>query len=323
MKVLIVEDNAADRDLIKLLLEAKFQHVTTFKEASTLTDAVRILRRETIDCVLLDLSLPDSVGKETFTKIHKQFPELPIVVMTNNKDRSLAIDLVRQGAADYVTKENLVDEETVFRRILIAIEKAKTSIRVTEDAANSVRSLDLARSRLLTAHQSGEFQAIQDSTIETTAATADMARKIFTEVQRLGQKSSVQARDLETLNETMTRLKTEILEGTMDRPSLKSRMDLAEHTIKEVRMCLKEIDEVSRKTNELGSAVSKMTEAVSSLKSAKSEEQQVKLAMIDNKTKVLLAVISLISVLGGALVTKLFEKPPEKPTDKAKVESTK
>src|SRR5512142_2281922 len=122
LRILIVDDSAADRALLKYLIEDHLSYEAKFREATTLETAFRYLDSGNIDCVLLDLQLPDSAGKETFTKIIERYPDVPIVILTHNRDRDLAIDMIRSGASDYILKTYTEGSDEVCRRILYAIE---------------------------------------------------------------------------------------------------------------------------------------------------------------------------------------------------------
>lgn len=225
MKILIVEDNPSDRELLKYLLEDKFQRDAKFREASNLRTAMGYLGRGDIDCVLLDLKLPDSVGKETFLKISKRFPTVPVIVMTHTKDRDLAIDLVRRGAADYILKD-YTDEDAIFERILIAIEKHRYSVRTSAEDASSIHRVEEAKAALLAAQEEGGD--VVAATEQTTAAVADLARKMFTEVQKLAQSDRGQQEELRLVSDVVHQIKTEFLEGTYEKPSLKARLESLE-----------------------------------------------------------------------------------------------
>lgn len=238
MKVLIVEDNKSQRELLKVLLESNYQHAVKFREASSLKSALEYLNRGDIDCILLDLNLTDSHGKETFAKIHENHKEVPIVVMTNTHDRALAIELVRLGAEDYVTK-GYTDEEGIFQRILLAIERHKYTVRVPPDDAACAHDVDKARSALMAAYQAGEPTAIQTGVVQTTAATADMTRRMFTEIQKLNSTMGSQGKDLKHVTEITDNLQREMLDGTKDEPSMKSRMGRLEREVGDIQMDLR------------------------------------------------------------------------------------
>ena len=234
MKVLIVEDNKSDRELLKFMLEERFQHNTKFREASSLSTALDLLAQGDINCVLLDLHLPDSHGRETFTKIQVQYPEVPIVVMTHTQDRTLAVELVRLGAADYVTKD-YTDEEGIFQRILLAIEKHKHSVRMPAEDAASIHKIESARAKLMEAHRSGSDEDVRVRAVETTAATADLARRMFTEIQKLSTASDSQGAKLSHVIEVSNRLQLEFLEGSLNQPSVKSRLGHLESSVRHLQ----------------------------------------------------------------------------------------
>ncbi len=74
------------------------------------------------DVVLLDISLPDSHGFDTFEKVRNRSPEIPIIVLTNFDNDRFAIKAVQEGAQDYLIKGS-VDGESLIRSIRYAIER--------------------------------------------------------------------------------------------------------------------------------------------------------------------------------------------------------
>jgi len=74
--------------------------------------------------VLLDLSLPDSFGLETFSKVYAHSPTVPIIVLTGNDDQMLALSAVKGGAQDYLVKGRL-DRELLLRSMQYSIERKR------------------------------------------------------------------------------------------------------------------------------------------------------------------------------------------------------
>jgi serine phosphatase RsbU (regulator of sigma subunit) len=108
IRVLLVEDNPGDARLIHWMLqptEGRFELVA----ADCLSAALGRLRAEPFCVVLLDLSLPDSQGLETFHTVSARFPRLPIVVLTGLADETTAIQAVQEGAQDYLVKGQVLD----------------------------------------------------------------------------------------------------------------------------------------------------------------------------------------------------------------------
>src|SRR4029077_21164601 len=82
------------------------------------------LATQVTDVVLLDLTLPDSQGFETFTRLHTQAPDVAIVVLSGLDDETLAVRAVQEGAQDYLVKGQ-VDGGTILRAMRYAIERQR------------------------------------------------------------------------------------------------------------------------------------------------------------------------------------------------------
>ena len=104
IRVLLVEDSLADARLMQeMFLQSK---PTPYEliHVDDLAKAKLTLASEQIDLVLLDISLPDSHGLETFLRIHGQAPHVPVVVITGLDDEELGFRSVQEGAQDYLVK---------------------------------------------------------------------------------------------------------------------------------------------------------------------------------------------------------------------------
>lgn len=285
MKILLVEDSPTDRELLKYLLEARFQEQAKFREASTLETAIHYLDRGDIDCVILDLNLPDSVGKETFTKIAKRYPHIPVIIMTASKDRDLAIDMIRDGAADYIVK-NFTDEEELFSRVMFAIEKAKTSVRCSEPEAAAVKRMDSIRTQMLTAHKSGEHQAVRDLNPEALSAVTDVTKRTFAAILEMNIKLATIDTRQEHMAGTVDNLETEI-RGGPTRQSYNSQLNIH-----------------NRRLDEIEERIGKDEDRESQMDAAeRTGHFHIKAARISGRTKIIVAAISLIGVLAGAGAT--------------------
>ena len=115
--ILLIEDNVSDTDLITSHITkngSRFKHSIHY--ARCLKDGIQLLSKLKIDIVLLNLSLPDSLGLDTFIKLQKSFPEIPIVVCTRYEDYNLGMQAVKKGAQDFISKENL--SGTIIKRAI-------------------------------------------------------------------------------------------------------------------------------------------------------------------------------------------------------------
>ena len=124
IKVLLVEDNPPDARL----LEEDLSEVHTAKfdltQVDMLDEAFKCLDAESFDIVLLDLSLPDSHGFDTFVKTRRHAPNIPIVVLTGINDETLAVRAVQEGAQDYLVKGQVYGNLLV-RAMRYAIERKR------------------------------------------------------------------------------------------------------------------------------------------------------------------------------------------------------
>ena len=124
IKVLLIEDDPDDALLLREALgEAAESSLKFYLEChETLGGGLERLAQGGIDIVLLDLSLPDSHGLETFTKAYAHSPYTPIIVLTGLDDKTLGLEALWQGAQDYLVKGR-VDNKMLLRVIRYAIER--------------------------------------------------------------------------------------------------------------------------------------------------------------------------------------------------------
>ena len=129
LNVLLVEDNVGDARLMMELLKEYENLEYTIHHVIRLSDALQILNEHQIDIILLDLSLPDSFGFETFTSMRDQAQNIPIVLLTGLDDENLAVNALKQGAQDYILKGQL-DSALLIRAIKYAIERQRLVVEM-------------------------------------------------------------------------------------------------------------------------------------------------------------------------------------------------
>ncbi|MBU0716164.1 MAG: response regulator [Verrucomicrobia bacterium] len=124
-KVLLIEDDQADAQLIMEILREEPENAMEILHVSNLAHGLETLERGGIDVVLLDLTLPDSSGHNTFAMLAKHVPTMPVIVLTGMDDKEMAIRIVQEGAQDYLVK-SLVDYTMLARSIRYSIERKRT-----------------------------------------------------------------------------------------------------------------------------------------------------------------------------------------------------
>lgn len=135
LRILLVEDNELDARTMRRALE-RDEGPTTFEvdHVGDLKSAIDELDTVGYDCVLLDLSLPDSEGLIALDRITQHTPHAPVVVLTGLNDPSTAVDAVTRGAQDYLGKGEITPD-LVARSIRYAVARhhSETELRTTTD----------------------------------------------------------------------------------------------------------------------------------------------------------------------------------------------
>jgi DNA-binding NarL/FixJ family response regulator len=122
VRVLLVEDNIGDADLVREYLSQAYQTGFEVLSATCMAAALELLERERIDVILLDLGLPDSSGLETLSRILEVAPTGAIVVLTGLDDHRAGLDTIRMGAQDYLPKGQLTPD-LLIRTVLYSAER--------------------------------------------------------------------------------------------------------------------------------------------------------------------------------------------------------
>ncbi len=123
INILMVEDNTGDQFLLSELLNVSGINIKKLYPAIRLDNALAQLNKE-IDIILLDLSLPDSTGINTFNTIFKNAGKIPVVILSGLADTSLALEAITLGAQDYLIKGDF-DEKLLAKTIRYSIERKK------------------------------------------------------------------------------------------------------------------------------------------------------------------------------------------------------
>jgi diguanylate cyclase (GGDEF)-like protein len=104
ISLLLVEDNNGDARVVQEALTEAPRVRFRVERTDRLTSAMARLARESFDLILLDLTLPDSWGLDTFLKIRDAAPHTPVIVLSGLDDETLGVMAVQQGAQEYLIK---------------------------------------------------------------------------------------------------------------------------------------------------------------------------------------------------------------------------
>ena len=114
-KVLVVDDEQGMREFLTMLLEKQGHRVITAAEGE---QALQLVAEQTPDLVISDLRMPNVDGIGLLAGIRKQYPELPVILVTAYASSDSTIQAMRLGADDYITKPFRIEE------IRLVVEKA-------------------------------------------------------------------------------------------------------------------------------------------------------------------------------------------------------
>ena len=148
IKILVIEDNAGDARLINIYLKEFYGDKFIFSSVDYLSKGLELLSKETFDIIILDLTLPDSNGLDTFKKVYQHSPEIPIIVLTGLEDETFGLKAMKLGAQDFLAKGHINGKE-LNRSINYSIERFKLLKALSENTKKlEARTQDLLAEQL-------------------------------------------------------------------------------------------------------------------------------------------------------------------------------
>jgi two-component system, NarL family, sensor histidine kinase UhpB len=137
--ILVLEDNPGDLFLLEETLHGTDLQIAAIDHAVTLADAKQILRSKKIDLLFLDLSLPDSFGLESYTRLQALTQRVAVVLLTGLNDTKIALQALVLGAQDYLIKGDF-DEKLLSRAIRYSLERLR-NLQTLRDSEERYRGL--------------------------------------------------------------------------------------------------------------------------------------------------------------------------------------
>ena len=124
IKILLVEDSPTQARFTKSLLSDSSDPVFDLTHVSTLNEGLAQLETGTFEILLLDLTLPDSLGVETLKSVHGRFPDIAKIIMTSLEEEKVGLASLQYGAQDFLPKSEL-QAGILKRTISYSIERKK------------------------------------------------------------------------------------------------------------------------------------------------------------------------------------------------------
>ncbi len=129
LQLLIIEDNHFDATLLKNCIGQTPDSFCVLSFTDSIAGSAKRLHDNNIDVIILDLDLPDSQGLDTISNVTRLNPRVPIVVMTDRSDPEIGINAIKQGAQDFINKNEL-SLSTLRKSIFYAIERKRLLVEM-------------------------------------------------------------------------------------------------------------------------------------------------------------------------------------------------
>ncbi|MDO8464070.1 MAG: response regulator [Gallionella sp.] len=118
-KILVVDDEEEVRKTIRLQLQGTGLEVV---EAEDGKKGIEVLDAEnviTVDAILCDVRMPNVNGVEAIAYFRREYPHIPVIVLTGYPDVKLAVDFMKEGVVEYLVKP--VEKEKLVEAVMKAI----------------------------------------------------------------------------------------------------------------------------------------------------------------------------------------------------------
>jgi signal transduction histidine kinase len=160
IRVLLVEDNLVEARLLQELLSDSKLTRFDIVRAGRLDEAISNVQGNEFDVILLDLSLPDASGIETFRRLHAVVGNVPVVVLTGMEDETIALTALQEGAQDYLTKQ-FSDGSAIERAIRYAVQRKQAEaerLQLIREQAEKTRQLHVEQAARREAEKANDLK---------------------------------------------------------------------------------------------------------------------------------------------------------------------
>jgi PAS domain S-box-containing protein len=176
IRLLVVDDDDVDRERVLRLLTRSNLNVRAM-EAATGAEALRMVREHEFDCVMLDNQLGAASGAELLPALHREaLRDCPIIMVTGAGNEALAVQVLRNGAVDYLSKFQL-NTEVLTSSIHRALEHQQMLLEIQALHAQLQQRLDVQAMQIV--ERERDLRAILDHTPSVIGYWDDKLRNRF------------------------------------------------------------------------------------------------------------------------------------------------
>src|SRR5258708_11816154 len=139
LSILTIEDNPSDLFLVEHMLRSSSLEIGNLYSIDRIVQATGMLQSHAIDLVLLELTLPDSFGINSFIHLLPVVQKIPVIILTGLSDTSLALEAIKEGAQDYLVKGEF-NENLLAKSIQYSLERKRNleNLRESNERFNTV-----------------------------------------------------------------------------------------------------------------------------------------------------------------------------------------
>jgi len=178
-RILVIDDEASIRKLLSIFLEDLGCSVVT---GDSVASGMARLQEQTPDLVMCDLKLPDGNGLELLSFVREQSSSLPFIIITAHTTPENALESMRAGATEYISKPFIFDELRMILKELLSRKKTEPELGETDLVSKSPAMLEVSSlipriartpSTVLISGESGVGKEVVARTIHQTSPRAD------------------------------------------------------------------------------------------------------------------------------------------------------
>jgi PAS domain S-box-containing protein len=129
--ILTVEDNPSDLFLIEQMLKGSPLELDKLYSTDRVRSAYEMLETGDIHLVLLDLTLPDSFGINTYLHLRPVVQKIPVIILTGLSDTNLALEAIKEGAQDFLVKGEF-NKNLLAKAIQYSLERKRNTEKLRE-----------------------------------------------------------------------------------------------------------------------------------------------------------------------------------------------